>query len=168
MFYKSKPKSYLLTPRRKNLCRPLARGSRCSFARRCLRDKSIRRYIIKGVGSSLKHEVARLCSDDTVFVLRDTSSLSLKNLQWDKVLNQAKEMAPTLLDLLYSCTKTKTPRKNESAIIGVLLAVMCKHRRPVASVFQRLISLILYSGHSSKRVSKNNRNNNNISFIIIL
>ena len=160
MFYKSKPKSYVLTPRRKQLCRPLIRGSRCSFARRCLKDKSIRKYIIKGIGSSLKHEVARLCSDDTAFILRNTTSLRLKELRWEEVLSQAKEMAPTLLDLLYSCTKTRTPRKNQSAIIGVLLAVMCKHRRPVASVFQRLISLILYSGHSSKRVNKlaiNNR-----------
>ena len=155
MFYKSKPKSYVLTPRRKQLCRPLARGSRCSFARRCLKDNSIRKYIIKGLGSSLKHEVARLCSDDTAFVLRDTTSLGLKELQWEKVLNQAKDMAPTLLDLLYSCTKTKTLRRNQNAIIGVLLAVLCKHRRPVASVFQRLVSLILYSGHSSKRVSQN-------------
>ena len=153
MFYKSKPKSYVLTPRRKQLCRPLVRGSRCSFARKCLKDNSIRKFIIKGMGVSLRHEVAHLCSDDTSFILRDTSSLSLKEFQWESLLNEAKALAPTLIELLYSCTKTKTQRKNRNAIIGVLLAVMCKHRRPVSSLFQRLASLILYYGHSSKRVS---------------
>ena len=153
MFYKSKQKSYIMTPKRKQLCRPLARGSRCSFARKCLKDKSICKYIIKGMGASLRHEIARLCSDDTSFILHAKTSSSLKEFQWEKLLTEAKELAPTLIQILYSCTKTKTPRKNQNDIIGVLLAIMCKHRRPVSSLFQRLVSLILYAGHSSKRVS---------------
>ena len=41
---------------------------------------------------------------------------------------------------------------NHDAIIGVLVSIICRHRRPAASLLQRLISLILYSGHASKRV----------------
>lgn len=152
MFYKSKPKSYVMTPRRRRICRPLARGSRCAFARKCLTDYTIRNLIVKGLGRSLRHEIARLCSDDAVSILRDKASSSLEKFTWEKLLAEVKAVAPTLFKFLQSCTTTRKPRRNQDAIIGVLVAIMCKHRRPVSSLFQQLVSLILYSGHASKRV----------------
>lgn len=152
MFYKGKPKSYVMTPRRKRMCRPLARGSRCAFARKCLSDHTIRKFIVKGLGRCLQKEVARLCSDDSVCILRSKATDSLKSFTWENFLIEVRELAPTLFKFLQSCTKTKKPRRNQDGIIGVLVAIMCKHRRPVSSLFQQLVSLILYSGHASKRV----------------
>ena len=152
MFYKCQPKSYIMTPRRRRLCRPLARGSRCAFARKCLNDRIIRGFIVKGLGRSLQHEIAQVCSDNTVSILRDKAASTLKEFTWEKLLEEVKVLAPTLLKILQSCTKTRKPRRNQDAIIGVLVAIMCRHRRPVSSLFQRLVSLILYSGHASKRV----------------
>ena len=154
MFYKKKPRTYAMTPRRRKICRPLARGSRCALARRCMSDRTIRKYIVKGMGVSLRHEVANLCSDDSAFALRNKNPNKLKSFTWEGLLNEAKELAPTLTDLLLSCTKTRKPRKNQKAIIGVLIAVLCKHRRPTLSLIQQIVSLILYSGHASKRVSQ--------------
>lgn len=153
MFYKSKPKSYVMTPRRRRICRPLARGSRCAFAKKCLNDRTIRNFIVKGLGRSLRHEVARLCSDETMSILRNKDSNSLEEFSWEKLLEEVKVVAPTLFKFLHNCTTTRKHRKNQDAIIGVLVAIMCKHRRPVASLVQQLVSLILYSGHASKRVS---------------
>ena len=152
MFYKSKPKSYVMTPRRRRICRPLARGSRSAFARKCLSDRTMRNFIVKGLGRCLQQEVARLCSDDTVSTLRSKASDSLKKFTWEKLLDEVRELAPTLFKFLQSCTKTRKPRRNQDAIIGVLVAIMCKHRRPMSSLFQQLVSLVLYSGHASKRV----------------
>ena len=152
MFYKCEPKSYIMTPRRRRICRPLARGSRCAFARKCLSDRTIRSFIVNGLGRSLQHEIARNCSDNTVSILRDKTTSTLKEFTWEKLLNEVKVLAPTLFKLLQRCTKTRKPRKNQDAIIGVLIAIMCRHCRPVSSLLQQLVSLILYSGHSSKRV----------------
>lgn len=152
MFYKSKPKSYVMTPRHRRICRPLARGSRCAFAKKCLSDRTIRSFIVKGLGRSLRHELAQVCSDETISILRNKDSSSLEEFSWEKLLKEVKVVAPTLLKFLQSCTTTRKPRKNQDTIIGVLVAIMCKHRRPVSSLFQQLMSLILYSGHASKRV----------------
>ena len=152
MFYKSAPKSYIMTPRRRQICRPLARGSRCAFARKCLKDRSMRNFIVKGMGVSLRHEIARLCSDDTVSILRSKTITTLKEFTWEKLLEEVREIAPTLFKLLHSCTKTRKLQKNHDAIIGVLIAIMCKHRRPNSALFQQIVSLILYSGHAAKRV----------------
>ena len=153
VFYPKKPRSYYMTPTRRQICKPLARGSRCALARRCLKDRVIRKFITKGVGLSLRHEIASLCSDKVGSILRDKSSLALETFSWEAVMDEMKTTAPTLLSLLESCTKTRKARKNRKAVIGIIAAILCKHRRPTASLLQRLVSVVLYSGHASKNVS---------------
>ena len=143
IFHKSKPKSYMMTPRRRRLCRPLARSSHCSLARKCLQDHRVKSHITKALGVTLRKEIAALCP----------SVANLTDWRWVNVLELVKLKAPTLLSLLQSCTKTRRDRKNQDAIVGVLVLTMCKHRRPSASVLQRLVSLVLYAGHASKIVS---------------
>ena len=96
----------------------------------------------------MRREIAHLTSDNMASILNSTSSDILNEFTWDCLLAEVKSAAPTLLELLQGCTKTKKPRKNQNAIIGVLIA-MCKHRRPTSSLIQRLFSLILYSRHAS-------------------
>lgn len=153
VFYPKRPKSYYMTPSRRRICKPLVRGSRCALARRCLKDRVVRKYITKGVGLSLQHEIASLCSDKVNSVLRDKSAQAIETFSWEAVIEEMKTRAPTLLSLLESCTKTKKARKNKKAVIGVIAAILCKHRRPTASLLQRLVSIVLYSGHASKSVS---------------
>ena len=105
-------------------------------------------HIVKAMGTSLRHEIAKLCSDNACFI-----NSCLKEFSWEHLLDEAKMLAPTLIQLLYSCTKTRKLRTNQNAVIGALIGIMCKNRRPTSSLFQQLVSLILYSGHTSKRVS---------------
>ena len=142
-----------MTPTRRRICKPLIRGSRCALARQCLKDCVLRRYINKSVGVSLQHEIAGLCSDKVESILRDKSVRALETFKWDSVMEEMKTRAPTLLSILESCTKTRKVRKNRKAVIGIIAAILCKHRRPTASLLQRLISIVLYSGHASKSVS---------------
>lgn len=133
----------MMTPRRRKLCRPLARSSHCSLARKCLQDHRVKKHITKIMGVSLRKEIAALCPNVANFT----------EWRWEDVLDLMKQKAPTLLNLLQMCTKTKKHRQNQNAIVGVLVLTLCKHRRPSASILQRLVSLILYAGHASKIVS---------------
>jgi hypothetical protein len=152
LFYKSKPKSYLMTPRRRRICRLLARGSKSAFTRGCLKDGSFKKAITKGICTSLRREIALLTSDDVTSILLSKSSKVLNEFTWDGLLTEVKRVSPTLLSILQGCCKTKNLRKNQDAIVGILVAILCKHRRSTASLVQRLVSLILYSGHTSKKV----------------
>ena len=53
----------------KKTCKPIARRSSCALARQCLKDEAVRRYIVKGIGLIIRHEVATLCSNKVVSVL---------------------------------------------------------------------------------------------------
>ena len=144
-----------MTPKRRGICKPLARGNRVALARRCLKDLPIRKHITKGVGLLLQREVASMCSDKADSILRSKTTKAMEEFCWNDVIGEMKLRAPTLLSLLQSCTRTKKARKNVNCVIGLIAALLCKHRRPSASLVQRLISVTLYSGHASKRVSFN-------------
>ena len=73
-----------------------------------------------------------------------------ENFRVDTIIAELVCKAPTLLR---SCLKTKTSRPNLSLLITVIAAIICKQRRSSCSLFQRLISLVLYAGHSAKQVS---------------
>ena len=153
VFYPKRPRSYHMTPTRRRICKPLIRRSRCALARQCLKDPVTRRFITKGVGLSLRHEVAKLCSDKVSSVLQDKSVEALETFSWEAIIEEMKNRAPTLLSVLDSCTETRKPRKNRKAVTGIITAILCKHRRPTFSLLQRLLSVVLYSGHASKCVS---------------
>ena len=98
----------------------------------------------------LRKEIATLCSNLVPSVLRDKSNDGLKSFQWKCLLDELQTHAPMLLEILKSCTKVRRPQQ---AVIGVITAILCRNRRNSASLIQRLISVILYSGHASKMVS---------------
>ena len=65
----------------------------------------------------------------------------------------AAEHAPNLVQILSECTKRKKSGKEQKSVIGVCLSLLCKNHNPKMTLFQRMISLILYAGHSAKKVS---------------
>ncbi len=60
--------------------------------------------------------------------------------------------SPTLLSILKSCTKVPRSNLGQQGLIGFITAILTKNRRSSASLVQRLISVILYGGHASKKV----------------
>ena len=101
----------------------------------------------------LRKEIATFCSNLVPSVLREKSNDGLKSFQWKCLLDELQTHAPMLLEILKSCTKIRRPISQQQAVIGVITAILCKNRRNSASLIQRLISVILYSGHASKMVS---------------
>ena len=62
------------------------------------------------MGVSLRHEIARLCSDDIASILQSNDRSTLKEFTWEKLLTELEEVDHTLLKLLQSCTKIRKLR----------------------------------------------------------
>ena len=67
------------------------------------------------------------------------------------LIKELPQHAPTLLHVLKGCTLTKH-KKNRNATIGMCAAILLRFRNQKMNLLQRIISLILYAGHSAKMV----------------
>ena len=145
-----------MTPTREADGKSTARGNWKAVIARNMRNPERRQFIVGCVGKVLQFELSKLCSDSCKSILRsnkkDVDHL-LKSFEWKMLLSEVKETMPVLLNLLTKCTKTPTERNNSDAVIAVIIAILAKHRRPQASLIQKIISILLYSGHCSKKVS---------------
>ena len=133
----------------------LARGTRESLASQCLRQPKCRLYVLERIGQIIASEIKALCSLSFNSVLRSTDVTELKAFSWEKVLSEAKNCAPTLLQLLESCTRPRngrSPKPSRKVVIGLCICILCRYRCPSMSLFQKIVSLILYAGHSAKQV----------------
>ena len=98
----------------------------------------------------------------TCGLLRNTFQLStarallclgtLKEFTWDKLFEELSFNAPILLSILRDCTQTRRPRTNRSAVIGMCFAILLKYRYLKMNLIQKIISMILYAGDSTKQV----------------
>ena len=106
-----------------------------------------------------------MCSDNTKSSLQSQSKEKLTSgLSWDQLHSELSKNAPTLLSFLQACTKTRVARPNTKAVVGVCAAIILKHRQPKMNLLQKIISLILYAGHASKKVISSNVT---INFILV-
>ena len=141
-----------MTPKRRRIGRAVARRCNKVIAGECLKEPSIRKYIIEKIGKMLRMELCKLCSDKTPSTLRTYNQESFKNFTWDFLINELSHTAPTLLSLFELLTETKSVRHNRKGVIAVCISLLLKNRFIQACFVQKVISLILYSGHASKQV----------------
>ena len=92
-------------------------------------------------------------SDAVDSIMRGQSFKSAKNFSWKKVITKLESYTPTLLNTLESVVKIKTKRSNNDAIIVVCFSIFFKHRYQNMNIVQKIVSLILDTGHSTKQVS---------------
>ena len=111
-----------------------------------------RRFMLKKIGRVLEGEMKAMCSVQVGSILSSKINDDMKNFTWDKVMMELKKHAPTLTELLLSCTKTRKPRENRVATICMSAALLLKFHLSRMNLVQRIISLILYAGHCGKRV----------------
>lgn len=120
-----------------------------------MRDNKTRKHVVAAVCKIVKNEIKQLCSRHTRSVQRSHDANKLKGFNWDSIINEATEHAPNLMQILMECTRTTKKHSNEvqKSIVGLCISLLCKHRNPQMTLFQRIVSLILYAGHSAKQVS---------------
>ena len=149
-----KPRFKVLTPSHKKFGKLLARGGKVSIAAQCLRDPDCRKHVVAGIGRVLRSELAVMCSKSFGSILHSNFPENLKSFNWDQVIAEMQACTPTLLHLLQSCMRTRRGfyKHKQRSFIGFCVRIMCKYRCPKMSLFQKMISLVLYAGHSSKQV----------------
>ncbi len=76
----------------------------------------------------------------------------LTTFAWDDVYEILQKTSPVILQILLAATQTRTPRKNRKAIIGVCVSILLNFRFNQLNLFQKIIGIILHSGHCSKQV----------------
>ena len=147
------PRQYSLTPSRKRMGKAVARGSKKAIVQECFKDTVTTKHVLNHLGKILRREMKAMVSDNTGSLLRSQEIESMQNFSWDVVLQELHAHAPNLLHLLNSITSTKTDRDNQKAIIGMCASILLKHRYSKMSLVQKILSVILYAGHTSKQVS---------------
>ena len=102
-----------------------------------------------------------LCSKKHSSVPRDSRPDSLATFTWDKLSEEVSIVAPTFYGILQACVGVKKRHKNmrcktylhsNNIALGVCASIILRHCNHHMNLFQRLVSLILHSGHSGKQV----------------
>lgn len=133
------------------MTRLIVRGKPTSLAAQVFKDAQYKSSMIVEVGKNIKKEVKLLCSNKTSSCLRNTKKQDLIEFSWEKLFTEAQYLTPCLLQMLKSCLDIKS-NKNSSSIIGMFISVLCYFRRSSMNILQRIVAVILYSGHCSKQV----------------
>ena len=142
----------LLSPRLGYICR------RCHYAydkllkaEDAIRNEAYREYVLKKIGVLVRRELTLMCSERVKSILSSQSPAVLHEFTWDVLLNELSSNDPVFFSILNSCTRTHKPRHNQNTVIGICSALL-KFRSPMMNVDQKILSLILYAGHSRKQV----------------
>ena len=106
-----------------------------------------------------------MCSNKSDSILRSRDPKNLRNFDCDSVISEMEKYTPTLLKILKEVTKPHKKRKKQAhkrndrassnkqnAIIATSAAILCKNHNLSMCLLQKIISLILQAGHSSKQV----------------
>ena len=109
-----------MTPTRRRICKSLVRRNYQSFAKKCVQNVVSRKTLVKIVGCTLTKEVAAMCSKKFNSLLRAKDNESMLKFKFGTVMSELRNQAPTLLTLLQSCMKTRTPRANYQLIIVMI------------------------------------------------
>jgi L1 cell adhesion molecule like protein len=152
--YRSGGKNYQLqTPRRKKYGKILARSqnSSKSIAVELLKDDDGRKWVTNGIKNILKYELKQLCSKKVNSIQASKDPSVLSDFPWVKIVDEGLRYCPTLLSFLFECTKTKHEKPNRLYFIGTILCMLAKFRNSSMSLFQRLVSTLLYAEHTGTK-----------------
>ena len=146
----------------KKLGRSVGRANRSAIARQVMKDDRIRTRVVQLIGTHLGKEMKRLCTNEVTSVLRKTDSDSVQQFTVQSIIEEMKMHAPSVLTVLRGCLhgrrrsrakKQKSRIVDVDTLVGVCCAILLRGRSQKMNLLQRIVSLILFCGHASKRVS---------------
>ena len=114
-----------------------------------MRDERLKNKIIDSLTRGMCYEIRVLCSDKLNSTMLSSDSNSLKSFSLREVIQDAHAAAPTLTRILSSCLKDSS---NKDAVLIAILGMIAKQHRNRICLFQRVISLLFYTGNYSKKV----------------
>ena len=136
-----------------------------------MKNRDLKAAVVTKMGRVIREEVRVMCSNKSDSILRSRDPKNLRNFDCDSVISEMEKYTPTLLKILKEVTKPHKKRKKQAhkrndrassnkqndankqnAIIATSAAILCKNHNPSMCLLQKIISLILQAGHSSKQV----------------
>lgn len=146
--YKHYTKQFTLTPTRKKIGKALARNCTSAYVKHTITSTANQKYVIRNVKSLVQKEVTELCRNSTLLM---RSKEDLQNFSFETVTNEIARKAPVLSEVLGSCVPIRS-HLERNVLSAVCIGILCKSKRPSASLLQRLCSISLYTAHCSKQV----------------
>lgn len=122
-------------------------------------NKKSRAHALRILTFDVQKEMKFLCSKRANSLLRATSAKKLSTFTWDLLAEELESKAPTLFAILMACVSvrrrkrtTKSRCVSNTTVLGVCAGILLRHSSLHINLIQRLIALILHSGHSGKEV----------------
>lgn len=87
-------------------------------------------------------------------VLKDTSVLALESVEWCSVMTEMKERAPDVLDFIATVAAPRLKKDVDAQVppVCMIYGMMMNQRWQELSLVQKIATIILGIGHSSKKV----------------
>ena len=136
-------------------------SKRESIARQVMKDKRIHLKVVDIMGTDAGKEMKMLCSKKVNSILRKRDFSSVQAFDVQAVIKEMEEHAPSVLTLLRGCLLGRKPPKQKKMksrivdidlLVSVCCALLLRGRSQRMNLLQRIISIVLYCGHTSKRV----------------
>lgn len=96
----------------------------------------------------MRTEMKTICSLRHNSLLRGSHE-AVKHFSWEAIWREFMQQVPTIVSFL-----EKLLPKSEHRFLAYLISVILKHRCKHMSLFQRVMSVLLYANGTSKQVSK--------------
>lgn len=113
-------------------------------------DVNIREYILRIIGRLVHKEVKMLCSDSVNSILKEDNPEVLKSFTWQIFQHELSTHAPIFMGVLESASVKSKPSSEVS--VCLCAALIARSRTPTMTLPAKILSLVLYAGHSSKEV----------------
>lgn len=151
----------------KTLVLSVCRRSHASIARQVMRNSKIRVNVLAMLWKDLLKELKVMTSKKINSCLRQKSISALRSFSWTQLESEVESHAPTLYHVLqglvtvprqkWSQKKGQQSKRcsyhaSNSAVFGLCVAVLLRHCNHSMSLVQKIISLVLHSGHAGKQV----------------
>jgi hypothetical protein len=114
-----------------------------------MKENETKDEIVNCMEKVLQEEVRKLCADDHDSIMLKSDTETIKMFSFQKILQEAEKVSPTLIKLLTSCLHST---RNQNAVLVAIISIIVKQRRDKMCLFQRVMSVILYGGNCSKMV----------------
>ena len=129
-----------------------AKNKQKSLAVAVLKDETVKKWIILGVGKLVNQELRKICSDTVQSIQMSRKKEDMNAFPLQPILEETATYCPTLFSILKNCTRSTCLRPNEDIVICTIVCILCKFRRSSMSLFQRAVSALLYASHAGTSV----------------
>ena len=162
---KSRAHAVLKASGLKVLTRGVARTNFRCVAKQAMIVPKIKKHVLNMLKRDIQSDIKHMCSVTTGSILQESSVDAAGKFSWTMLQTEVKHSAPTLFAVLEACVdvkrrknpvkqrKTKKRTSSNVTIFGICAAIILRHRNHHMNLLQRMVSLALHSGHSSKQVN---------------